>query len=457
MNETSKLTILIDAKNNADKAFAQVKDAIGTVEQKAKNMKPAFTAMAATGTVAFAAISAVAIDAVKAYGEAEVQMAKFNATMDTMGKQGAAAKGVLLEAADAAAKMGFDDEDAANSLAKLYQRTGDATEAIKLNALAMDLARAKDIELDDAMNLVNMTLSGQGKVLSQYGIDIADGMTPIEALAELQSKVQGQAEAHAETLTGKMETLNIQIGNLKEGIGAALTPALKDLIDKLQPILDKTIEWIDKNPELTTTIITITGLVAALTAGIGLLGIALGGMATGAGVLGIGLGAFLGIAVGIPIALAAIVTAIYLIWKNWDFISKKIGDICNSVGNFFKAMGGVIGDVINWIIKDVIGNFVSILQKTLEGMADILRNPIEGIKKVGSAFSSVFSAIGKDISTPADTKSYYERVAGYSPSVQNAQTINFTFNGDINDKDSLIKSVTDAIDRATGLKQMAGQ
>lgn len=456
MNETSKLTILIDAKNNADKAFSQVKDAIGTVEQKAKNLKPAFTAMAAAGTVAFAAISAVAIDAVKAYAGAEAEMAKFNATMETMGKQGAAAKSVLLEAADAATKLGFDDEEAANSLAKLYQRTGDATEAIKLNALAMDLSRAKSIDLNTAMGLVNMALSGQGRALQQYGIDISESATPLEALAQLQSKVQGQAEAFADTMAGKMEILNVKIGNLKEGIGAALTPAMVELLDAMTPIITKVVDWIDNNPELTAAIIAISGTVAILTAGIGALGLALAGAGTAAGAFGIGLGAFLGIAVGIPIALAAIGTAIYLVWKNWDTISKKIGEVCNFVGNLFKALGDAINAVFNFLVKDVIGNFVSILQKTLEGLADILRNPVEGIKKVGSAFSSVMTAVGSTKTGSADyNKTYAERVASYSPSVQ--QTVNFTFNGDINDKDSLIKSVTDAIDRATGLKQMAGQ
>jgi hypothetical protein len=457
MNENSKLTILMDAKNNADKAFNQVRDSLGTIEQKAKNLKPAFSAMAVAGTVAFTAISAVAISSIKAYADAEVEMAKFNATMETMGKKGTEAKSVLLEAASAASKMGFDDEDAANSLAKLYQRTGDANEAIKLNALAMDLARAKSIDLNTAMGLVNMALSGQGRALQQYGIDISETATPLEALAQLQSKVQGQAEAFSNTMTGRMETLKVQIGNLKEGIGAALTPAITDLLGKLEPVVTKLVEWVEKNPELTAAIISITALVAILTGGIGALGLALAGAGTAAGAFGIGLGAFLGIAVGIPIALGLIGVAIYQVWKNWDTISKKLGDLCNGVAGFFTAMGKVISDVINWIITDVIGAFVKTLQSTLQGMADLLKNPIEGIKKIGSVMAPVWESIKTSVTEPANSKTYTERVAAYSPGVQQAAQININFNGNVNDKDSFISMLTDSINRATELKQTAGQ
>lgn len=104
-------------------------------------------------------------------------------------------------------------------MAKFYQRTKDVTEATRLNAIAMDLARAKNIGLADASNLVGQVLSGNGKLLKQYGIDIDDTKTPLEALGELHTKVKGQAEAFANTYAGRMEILNVQMGNLKESLG----------------------------------------------------------------------------------------------------------------------------------------------------------------------------------------------------------------------------------------------
>lgn len=67
-------------------------------------------------------------------------------------------------------------------MAKLLQRTGSLTEATKLNAVAMDLARAKNMDLATATTLVGQVLSGNGKVLKQYGIDIKDTASPLEAL-----------------------------------------------------------------------------------------------------------------------------------------------------------------------------------------------------------------------------------------------------------------------------------
>lgn len=139
------------------------------------------------------------------------------------------------KAIDAAAKsaiqMGFDDEDAAESVAKFFQRTQDLTQAQKLSATAMDLARAKNIDLASATTLVNQVLSGNGKVLKQYGIDIKDSAGPLEALGELQKQVGGQAAAFATTTAGKMQILSVEFGNFKEVVGGVLADALTPLID----------------------------------------------------------------------------------------------------------------------------------------------------------------------------------------------------------------------------------
>lgn len=185
------------------------------------------------------ALTAFLVSSANAAADAEVAMARVDATLKAMGSSAIANKQAILDAADAAVKLGFDDEDAAESITKLYQRTNDLTEANKLNSLAMDLARAKNIELSQAADLVGQVLSGNSRVLKQYGIDLDESKTPLQALGELQGTVAGQAVQFSETWEGKMQSLSILFGNLKETVGAAL-------IDAIKPFLDTLVAWASK-------------------------------------------------------------------------------------------------------------------------------------------------------------------------------------------------------------------
>ncbi len=139
----------------------------------------------------------------------------------------------VMAAGEAAVKLGFDDETAAESVAKLYQRTGDLNKAMELNAIAMDLARAKNIDLSEASNIVGLVLSGNARALKAYGIELDETKTPLEALGELHEKVKGQAEAFTETFTGRMQVLSIQMDNFKESVGGALIEALMPFMQQL--------------------------------------------------------------------------------------------------------------------------------------------------------------------------------------------------------------------------------
>lgn len=142
----------------------------------------------------------------------------------------AAAREKILQTADAMVKLGFDDEDSAESLSRLYQRTGDVTKAMKLNQIAMDLSRSKNIELSQATDLVGQVLSGNGRILKQYGIQINDTTPPLEALKQLQKEVAGQADAFSKTFQGQMQVLDINFQNIKESIGEVLVNALTPFI-----------------------------------------------------------------------------------------------------------------------------------------------------------------------------------------------------------------------------------
>lgn len=226
---SSTLEILVKLKDETKSSMGSLSASLSGLGGVAKKAGLALAGMGvAAGTgMAFA---------VKAAAEAQVEMAKVDTVLQNMGASAMANKDALLQAAGAAVKLGFDDEQAAVSIANLYQRTGDLTKATELNALAMDLARQKGIGLSDASNMIGMVMSGNGRALKQYGIEISETLTPMQALEELQKKVAGGAQNFAGTFAGQVEILKTAFGNMVEQIGERILPILTELATKYVPI-----------------------------------------------------------------------------------------------------------------------------------------------------------------------------------------------------------------------------
>ena len=187
MASQAELSILVRIKDEATAAMGKISGSLGNAEGASK----AF-ALGLAGAVTVAA--GFGIIAVKAAADAQAEMAKVDQIVKQMGGNFEETKGKIEAAAAATVKLGFDDEAAAVSIARLYQKTNDYNQALQLNAIAMDLARAKNLGLEQASQLVSMAYSGNAKLLKQYGIEIDENKKPMEALVELQNKLKGRAE-----------------------------------------------------------------------------------------------------------------------------------------------------------------------------------------------------------------------------------------------------------------------
>lgn len=160
-------------------------------------------------------------------------------------------------------QMGFDDEDTSLSVSKLMLITGDYSQALKLNQLAMDLARAKNISLTDASRAVALVTQGNLKALKEYGIELGDTATIADVLNEAQKKLSGSASAFADTTAGKMATLNEEWNNMKQQIGDAITPALDDLFKTIQDNMPVIEEVISGLAEFVSLMLKIVGPIAS--------------------------------------------------------------------------------------------------------------------------------------------------------------------------------------------------
>jgi len=215
MASTTEVQLLVTAK---DQATATLKKVGGSMDGLVKAGKAVGVGLAVAG----GAIAAFGVSSVKAFAESEQAMASVNATLATMGDKGMEAKEGILAAADAAVQLAFDDEDAALSITNFYKSTGDLTEATRLNAIAMDIAAKKGIELGDANRIVNMILAGNTKELKANNFEVDENATALENLATVEAAFSGQAKANAESTAGKIKIASIQYGNFREQIGKTI-------------------------------------------------------------------------------------------------------------------------------------------------------------------------------------------------------------------------------------------
>lgn len=233
--------------------------------QGAKNASLAFAGgLAAVGT----ALGGFVAMSVRSAAEAQAMNASMVATLKAtgaVGKQLDKLTDSVLTASAGFVKLGFDDEQAAKSMTQMYQRTGDMTKALELTSLAADLARAKNMDLASATNAVGLVLSGNGRLLKQYGIELDETLTPLEALSKLQGMVGGQSEAFAKSFEGQMQVLNQTWDNFLQLVGDKFLPVAQQMLEKLIPFVENTLpKWIDNTITLVKWMNEHRGTVAVL-------------------------------------------------------------------------------------------------------------------------------------------------------------------------------------------------
>lgn len=353
--DTATLKIIIQAQDEATAKLRAISDS-------AKTMGADMLAIGGVIT-GFLGLS------VKSAADAQEKMANVHATLRAMGSDTPEVTEAIQKAADATLALGFDNEDAALSITKFYQRTHDLKTAIELNNTAMDLSRAKHIDLNSAMVLVNQVLSGNGRVLKQYGINIKDTASPLEALAELQSQISGQAAAHSKTFEGAMQVFKQQSGELMEQIGTNLLPVLTKLLSILNTVITKVMNWAQAHPELAKQLTIVAAVVGVLFTAVGLL-------LTVIVPLTIALGALSLPIIGIIALVGLLAAGATLVVLNWGKIKDFFVNLWKDIVEIFKNAVDSIMGFLDPLVKTI--------DKIISGISNIA-------SKVGGKISSTFS------------------------------------------------------------------
>ena len=214
--------------------------------------------------LALAAMGAFAFDAVKAFAEDDAAAQKLATTLQNTTKatneQVASVENFITKTSIAAAVA---DDELRPALASLVRGTKDVTTAQDLLSLALDISAGTGKDLGSVSDALSKAFNGNFMALKKLDPALAEliksGASTDEVFAALSKTFADQASTAANTTAGKMKTLSIQMGELKESIGAAVLP----LVEKMLPALEKFATWAQENPKLVTILAAAMGVLAA--------------------------------------------------------------------------------------------------------------------------------------------------------------------------------------------------
>lgn len=178
---------------------------------------------------------------VKAAMEAQASLAQTQNAVEQAGVSWAEYGQRIQDAALVQSQMsGIDDERFQRTFATLLRATGDVNRALEDNALAANVARGANIQLEQAAKIVARAEAGQARGLAQIGVILEKNATRTEILRALNEKFAGSTARFADTAAGAQARFNVALNETQETIGTVLLPVLTDYLNKASEWLNKT-------------------------------------------------------------------------------------------------------------------------------------------------------------------------------------------------------------------------
>lgn len=280
----STAELLLKIKGDSSSAQRALKDVQGT----AKGMGSALGKLASVaGTLGVAAFLKSSITAAM---QAQASWKRLETAVNATGASYSALQPRIRSLIEAESRLSaYSGGQLRTALSNLTLGTGDATKAMDLLGLTADIARGRQMDLSKAAILVAKVAAGNTSILKRYGITLKENATTEEALAALQERFAGQAEAYGDSAAGAQEKLANSITRLKVTIGSELLPTATKLAEAMTALVDSFLKLSPHSRELairiagvTTAVMLLLPWIAKLKAAFVTLGgaSALGGMTT---------------------------------------------------------------------------------------------------------------------------------------------------------------------------------
>ena len=235
----------------------------------AKFGKMAGAAFAAAGVAAAAYAGKLLVDGVKAAIEDEAAQAKLATTLTNVtGATNAQIAAVESQITKTSLLTGLTDDELRPSFERFVRATNDADAALKLQAVAIDVAAGSGKSLEAVTNAMAKAAEGNAGSLAKLGIGLSAAelktMSMEQITAKLAETFGGQAAQQADTFQGKMQRLQVAFAEGKETVGSfvldAITPMVSGFVNTVIPAVQKLSE--ELGPKLTPIFQTLTKYIA---------------------------------------------------------------------------------------------------------------------------------------------------------------------------------------------------
>jgi hypothetical protein len=192
-------------------------------------------AFASGGFIAFHEASEFIRESVDAAREAVVSQRSLAAQMKASGESFDANRERIEKVALSYGKFGFQNDEVIASLTVLERGTGNINKAMALQGLAADLARAKNLELAGAANVIAKVFGGQETALRRAVPGLQKNAHGMDLIRLAQAKLAGQAAAN----TTAAERFHAILHDTEEIVGTALLPTLNKYLNQLSRWLER--------------------------------------------------------------------------------------------------------------------------------------------------------------------------------------------------------------------------
>lgn len=264
-SRTLKLSILGDVDNLKKSLNSGATEVSSFGDKLGKFGKVAGAAFAAAGVAAAAYAGKLLVDGVKAAIEDEAAQAKLAGTLvNVTGATNKQIAAVESQITKTSLLTGITDDELRPSFERLVRATSDSDAALKLQAVAIDVAAGSGKSLEAVTNAMAKAQEGNAASLAKLGIGLSAAelktMSMEEITAKLAETFGGQAAEKADTFAGKMDRLKVAFNEGKETVGSfvldAITPMVTGFVNSVIPTIQKLAE--ELGPKLTPVFQTLT-------------------------------------------------------------------------------------------------------------------------------------------------------------------------------------------------------
>jgi hypothetical protein len=394
-SSTAELSLIIKARNLASGPVDKLHKSLERAGKGVGRLGGAFVTLGKVGILGVITAIAGAIGfmgvATKAAADEQKGIARLDAALRANVK-GYKGNTSAIEALIAKREtLAFSDDDLRASLSLLVTKYGNVKRAQDIQAVAMDVARLKNISLVDATALVSKGMDGNSKILKQLGItDLPKTATAQERLTAIQKKAAGQADAYGKTAAGAQEAFQIAIGDVVEDLGGALLPVMTHVftwlretgIPAVRGIIGAITKWMTDNKPLIDQLKNFLAVALKVVIGrvkdvVTWIGNFIGVITSNKDVMNV-----------LRAALQAIADAASLVWSALSVVAKWMGDVFKTITenkgvvHAFGQAWDIVAKAINivvkglkWIVSNigrVLGALGSIQLPDLTGITDLI-------------------------------------------------------------------------------------